>query len=121
MLSRLWLDGFVGRNHQQHQIEAESPGQHIAHKAFVARDVDKANAQVLDLEEREANIEGDTAPLLFFQTIRMRARERLHERRLAVIDMAGGADNDISHTSAVRLRELMLQKSQGGIKFEAEV
>ena len=121
MLARLRLDGFVGRNHQQHQIEAASPGEHVAHKAFVARDVDKADAQILDLEEREANIERDAPPLLFFQTIRMRARECLHERRLAVIDMAGGADNDISHSSAVRLRELMLQKSQGGIKFEAEV
>jgi hypothetical protein len=48
----------------------------------------------------------------------MRARERLHERRLAVIDMAGGADNDISHGNVFRLLELMLQKTYGGIKFE---
>jgi hypothetical protein len=75
----------------------------------------------LYLEEREADVKRDAPPLLFFQAIRMRARECLHERRLAVIDMAGGADNDISHSNVVRLRELMLQKSQGGIKFEAEV
>jgi hypothetical protein len=31
----------------------------------------------------------------------MRAGERLHQRRLAVVDMAGGANNDISHSHAV--------------------
>ena len=49
---------------------------------------------------REAQVDGDAAPLLFLQAVRVDARERLHQRGLAVIDMAGRADDDMLHDSA---------------------
>ena len=47
VLAGLRLDGFVGRDHQQHQIDAADAGQHVAHKALVAGDIDQANADRL--------------------------------------------------------------------------
>ena len=38
-------------------------------------------------------IDGDAAPLLLSQTVGVDAGQRLHQRRLAVIDVTGGADD----------------------------
>ena len=46
---------------------------------------------------REAELDGDAAFLLFLQAIGIDAGERVHERALAVIDVAGGADDDVGH------------------------
>ncbi len=40
---------------------------------------------------REAEVDRNTAPLFFFQAIRVDSRERADERGFAVVDMAGGA------------------------------
>ena len=59
-------------------------------------------------ERREAEIDGDAAPLFFGQAIGVDAGERLYERSLAVIDVAGGADDhaalqrSCSHTANAR-------------------
>ena len=45
MFPRLRLDGLVGGNHQQHQVDAAHPCEHIANKALVPRNVDKTQAQ----------------------------------------------------------------------------
>src|SRR6202041_1447513 len=45
------------------------------------------------LEEREAEINGDTAPLLFRQAIRIDTSKSTNQCSLAVIDMTRGADN----------------------------
>src|SRR2546429_8739300 len=41
-----------------------------------------------------SQIDGDAAALLFFEPVGMRSGERLDERRLAVVDMPGRADDD---------------------------
>ncbi len=51
---------------------------------------------------REAEIEGDTASLLFFETVAVDAGERADERSLAVIDVAGGADEDRAQRLTLR-------------------
>ena len=65
------------------------------HEALVTGHVDeRRSASVALLEVREAEIDGDAAPLLLGQAIAVDAGERLDQRRLAVVDVAGGADGE---------------------------
>ncbi len=43
VLASLRLDGFVGGNHQQHQVDAADAGQHVADEALVAGHIDEAD------------------------------------------------------------------------------
>ncbi len=98
VLTRLRFDGFIGGNNEQHQVDPAHPGQHVLDEALVARHVHKPQPQGrAELQVRKAQIDGDPATLFLFQAIGIDARERFHERGLAVIDMAGGADNDVLH------------------------
>ncbi len=45
----------------------------------------------------EAEVDGDPALLLLVPAIAVDAGERLDQARLAVVDVAGGADDDPSH------------------------
>ena len=44
---------------------------------------------------REAEVDGDAAALFFFQTVGVDAGEGADQRGLAVIDVSGGADDDV--------------------------
>jgi hypothetical protein len=46
---------------------------------------------------REAQVNGDTTPLLFLQAVGIDAGEGLYERGFSVIDVSGGADDDRFH------------------------
>ena len=98
VLAGLRLDGFVGRDHEQHQVDAAHAGQHVLDEALVARDVDEAQAQRgRQLQVREPQVDGDAAPLFFLQPVGVDPGERLHQRGLAVIDVARRADDDVLH------------------------
>ena len=45
MLPSLRLDGFIRRDHQQHQVDARDSGQHVAHKTLMAGDVHEAQSE----------------------------------------------------------------------------
>src|SRR5215472_12031167 len=98
MLAGLRLDRFVGGDHQQHQVHAADPRQHVAHKALVAGNIDEAKAQLLavgrvQFQMSKAEIDGDAPPLLLFQTVGVDPGQSFHQRGLPVIDVAGGADD----------------------------
>ena len=102
VLAGLGLDGFVGRNHQQDEIDASDACQHVAHEALVAGDVDKAEVQrfagrAQQVHVGEAQIDGDAAALFFLEPVRVNPGEGLHQRRLAVVDVAGRANDDRFH------------------------
>jgi len=83
----LRLNGFVGGDNHQHQIDSAHAGQHIANKTLVAGNVDEAEADFLaagsrEFQMREAEIDGNTASLLFFQTICINAGEGFDQRGL---------------------------------------
>jgi hypothetical protein len=60
--------------------------------------VDQAHLQaVAERPRREAQLDGDPAPLLFGQPIGVDAGQRAHERRLAVIDMARRTEDEAPH------------------------
>ena len=94
MFPGLRLDRFVRRDRQQHQIHARGSRQHVADKPFVPRHIDKAESHAAFFQKSKTQIDGD-APLLFLRKpVRMRPRQRLNKRRLAVIDVPRRADDD---------------------------
>ena len=98
MLAGLGLDGFGGGDHEQHHVDASGSGEHVAHEALVAGDIDEAEADVVgELKVREAEVDGDAAALLFGEAVGVGSGEGFYQRRLAVIDVTGSADDDVSH------------------------
>src|SRR5256884_8730299 len=55
---------------------------------------DVCSSDLMLFEESKPQFDGDAAALLFFEPVGMRSGERLDERRLAVVDMPGRADDD---------------------------
>ena len=93
MLARLRLDGFVRGDHQEQHIDARRARQHVAHEPFVPRHIHKTEAHAIFFQECKTQIDRDSAALLFGQTIRVRSGQRFDQRRFAVVDVPGGANN----------------------------
>jgi len=94
MLARLRPWPLVGGNDQEQEFHARGTREHIVQKAFVAGNVDNARFNaVIEAQMREAQIERHATQTLFDPAIGIGAGERAHQRRLAVVDVAGGADN----------------------------
>jgi hypothetical protein len=95
VLAGLGHDALVGRHHQQHQIEAGRAGHHRADESLVAGHVDHRDPRAAgQIEVREAQLGGDAARLLDRQPIGVDAGQRVDQRGLAVVDVAGGADDE---------------------------
>ena len=85
----------VGRDHQQHGVDAVGTGQHVAHEALVPGHVDEGGHDPgAELRVREAEVDRDPALLLLLEPVGIGAGERLDERALAVVDVAGGPDDE---------------------------
>jgi hypothetical protein len=61
----------------------------------VAGDVDEAEADVPEIEEREAEVNGDAAALFFLEAVGVCPSQRLDQRGFPVVNVAGGADDDV--------------------------
>ena len=76
--------------------------QHVAYKPLVSRHINKTEPYAIFFPESKTQIDSDPPALLFRQPVRMRPRQRLNERRLAVVDVPRGPDNHafsgISHS-----------------------
>src|SRR5207244_3449626 len=70
------------------------------------------------LEEREAQVDGDAARLLLGQAVGVGPRQRLDQRGLAVVDVAGGADHDVAAGRA-HTRPTLLAGRGGRAPFPA--
>ena len=110
MLASLWLNPLIDGDYEQHQVDAADSGQHVAHEALVAGDIDEAQAKLAavwsgEFEVSKTNIDGDAAPFFFFEPVGVNAGEGLDQRGLAVIDMSGGADDDRLHLRQYRRGE----------------
>ena len=98
MLARLRFYAFIGRDHQQDDVDAANAGQHVAHKALVPGHIDESQPQLLaglgcQFQVGKTEIDGNAPPLLFFQPVGIDAGKRLHQRGLAMIDMTGRAND----------------------------
>ena len=96
MLTGLGHDRIVGRHHQDGQIDPGRPGEHILDKALVARHIDDAQPKLPEVERGEANINRDAAGFLLRQAVAVDARQGFHQRGFAVVDVPGGAQNQVT-------------------------
>src|SRR5262249_28299583 len=102
-------DPLVGGDPHHGEIAPAGPGQHVLDEALVAGDVDDFDGEAVGLfEEGKAEVDGDATRLLFRQAVRVDAGQRLDERGLAVVDVAGGADDDRRGCGAVGARRRWL-------------
>jgi hypothetical protein len=88
---------FVGGNDEHDEIKAVRSGEHVFHEAFVAGYIYESKVRIANGEIGKTNINGDAAFLLFFQAVGVDARQSSDERGLAVVNVAGGADDDAFH------------------------
>ena len=95
VLARLRHHALVGRDDQHRQVDSADAGQHVPDEALVARHVDDLDREARLLEKREAEIDRDAPSLLLGEAIRIGPGEGLHQRGLAVVDVAGRADDDV--------------------------
>ena len=65
---RRLADGSHG-HHLQHLVDAGGPGEHVLDEAFVAGNVDDAQAIFSEIQGGEADVDGDAAGLLLGQTV----------------------------------------------------
>lgn len=99
VLARLRHDAVVGSDDQQREVDAAGAGDHGVHQALVAGYVDEADAPAARrIKERIAQLDADAALFFLRQAIGIDAGEHAHQRGLAVVDVACGADD---HGSAL--------------------
>ena len=94
VLAGLRHHGLVGRDDEEHRVDPARAREHVADEPFVARNVDERHPYAIPLGVREAEIDRDPAPLLLGQPVGVDPGQRLHERRLAVVDVSGRADEE---------------------------
>ena len=89
------------RDHQQQQVDAGRARHHGAHQTLVARHVHHPElCSVGQGEGGEAQLQGDAPALLLRQPVRVHAGEGEAQGGLAVIDVAGGAQDQRRATVA---------------------
>ena len=94
VLAGLRHDAVVGRDDQQDEIDAAGTGQHVVDEFLVAGHVDEPEHSAIRRRQiGEAEVDGDAARLFFLEAIGVDPGERVHQGGLAMIDMAGGADD----------------------------
>ena len=95
VLDGLRHDAVVGRDHEQEQVDAAGAGHHGAHEALVTGHVDHAETPSAgQLELGVAQLDRDASLALFAQAVGVGAGQARDQGRLAVIDVAGGAEGE---------------------------
>ena len=86
--------GALGRvDHEEEEVDAGRAGDHRAHEALVTGHVDEGERPpARQLERGVAEVDRDPARLLLGEPVGVLAGQRADERRLAVVDVPGGAD-----------------------------
>src|SRR6185503_12200609 len=93
VLVRLRPGALARVDHEQEQVDPRRPRDHRADEPLVPGHVDEREPPAVgELERRVSERDRDPAPALLRQPVGVLARQRLDEPRLAVVDVAGGAD-----------------------------
>jgi hypothetical protein len=94
VLACLRHGAIVGRNDQEHEVDPSRAREHVVHQSLVTGHVHEAqHAAIRHWRVGIPEIERDPARFLFRQAVGIDPGERLHQRGLAMVDVAGGADD----------------------------
>ena len=97
VLDGLWHHSVVGGDADQREVDAGGTADHRPHEALVAGDIHDAEPQVVvERELRVAEHDRDAPPPLLLEPVGIDAGQRAHERRLAVVDVAGGPEREVA-------------------------
>jgi len=89
----MWHDAIVGSHDEQREVDAAGTRQHGVYQALVAGYVDESeHLAVGEWRVGVTELDRDTPQLLFAQPVGVDARERAHQRRLAMVDVSCRAD-----------------------------
>ena len=96
VLARLRHHTIIGRDDQHSQVHSRRAGDHVSNEAFVSGNVNHAELEITIRPVREAKIDRNASRLFFGKPIRVRIRQPSDKPSLAVIDVPGRADDDMS-------------------------
>ena len=89
---------------EERDLHRADAGEHVLHEAHVTGHVDEPDVGAGGQgREREAEVDREPARLLLREPVGIGARQREHERRLAVVDVPGGRND--ADSAPPRLRE----------------
>ncbi len=97
MFPRLRHDAFIGSNDQHDQIDAADPRQHVFYESLMARNVHDTCVDVIENQLGEPELDGDAAFFFLFEAVGVCAGQCFDERGFAVINVAGGSDDNVFH------------------------
>ena len=95
VLDGLGARSVVGRHDQHRGIDLARPDEHVADQPVVPGDVDEVELGAVGQGEvGVADVDGHPAPALLGQPVGVDPGQGPQQRRLAVVDVAGGPDDD---------------------------
>ena len=107
VLACLRHDALVGGDDEQREIDRADAGEHVADEADVPGHVDDRDlAAGGQCHPGEAQLDGQSTLALLAQAVGVDARQRLDERGLSVVDVAGRADDVHGRSLAARERRI---------------
>ena len=106
VFARLRHHGIIGGDDQHSEINARGPGKHVLDETLMAGHIDDAEAERRQVEDGKADVDGDAARFLFGQAVAVDAGQRLDERRLTVVDVSGGAEDQVAGHDRSSLHEI---------------
>ena len=123
VLVGLRTQAVIGGHHEQGRVDLAGTHEHVADEPVVAGDVDEVQlGPVGQREVRVPDVDGHPAATLLRKAIGVDAGERAQERRLAVVDVAGRAD-DHGHGSRARPSAAAIAPEPGQrvLQYRAEI
>ena len=110
VLARLRHDRLVRRDDEEHGVDPSGAGQHVAHETLVARHVHEGEADALPFRVRETEVDRNAAPFLLREPVRVDPRQRLHQGRLAVVDVPGRPHEKTPHRKRLYPRRYVIAR-----------
>src|SRR5207245_10797689 len=109
---------------EEHGVDAVNSGQHVLEESLVPGHVDDAQvASAGQVHVSKAEIDGHPSALLLFQAVGVDAGQGLDQARLAMLDVAGGADDEgsgrlqrVNRTAAITAGGILASSSGSAVR-----
>ncbi len=108
VLTGLGHHALVGGHDQQHQVDSPRPRNHVADELGVSRHVHDAKGDPARRRiARKADVDRDPALFLFLEAVAVDAGQRLDQARLAVVDVPGRPQDEVTFIHRPRPQAVM--------------
>src|SRR6266705_4538420 len=120
VLTSLRHNRFIGRDDQHHKVEPVGAGEHVFDEALVTGHINKTESEIPDRKIGESDVDRYAALFFLFEPVGVDASERFDQCGLAVVDVAGGPDDDVLHgaCSGVKIQDSSLRSQTGDLSVK---